>query len=119
MVREGLAGLLEQDQNLIIVGQASDGHEALELTRALKPDVVMMDISMPRMNGIRATERIKNEFPHVRIIGLSMHGEREHGTAIRRAGADAFLNKGGAGEELLAAIRKVAGHQHDAGETNT
>jgi len=117
MVREGLAGLLEQDESVLIVGQANDGHEAVELTRELKPDVVMMDISMPRMNGIRATQRIKNEFPHVRIIGLSMHGEREHGAAMRQAGADAFLHKGGAGEELLAAIRKVAGHQDDAGET--
>ncbi len=108
MVREALAALLGREATDVeVVGQAGDGQEAVELTRRLKPDVVMMDISMPGMNGIDATRRIKSELPGVRVIGLSMHGGNQHETAMRRAGADAYLNKGGTGEELLRAIRRV------------
>jgi len=107
MVREGLAGLLEQE-GIEVVGQASDGHEAVELAGQLRPDVVTMDISMPRMNGIEATRRIKSELPHVQVIGLSMHGDKEQGAAMYEAGASAYLKKDGPSHELLMTIRRIA-----------
>jgi PAS domain S-box-containing protein len=113
MVRQGLAGLLENETGFEVVGQAGDGHEAIELARRLSPDIITMDVTMPGLNGIEATRRIKNEFPHMRIIGLSMHGEKEQGGAMCEAGAEAYLNKGGPSEELLAAIRSIAGTERD------
>ena len=111
MAREGLASLLGQEADVEVVGQASDGYEAVELARRLQPDVVTMDVTMPRMNGIEATRHIKSELPQVRVIRLSMHGDLEQGAAMRQAGADAYLNKGGPSEELLLTIRRFAGHE--------
>ena len=80
----------------------------MELARQLQPDVVTMDISMPRLNGIEATRRIRTELPHVKVIGLSMHGEKEQGAAMYEAGASAYLQKDGPSEELLTTIREIA-----------
>jgi PAS domain S-box-containing protein len=105
IVRQGLAGLIEDEDDLQLVGEASDGAMAVEMVRSLHPDVVVMDISMPRMNGIEATRRISREFDDVRVVGLSMHEAVDVTTAMEEAGASAYISKDGPSEELLAAIR--------------
>jgi DNA-binding NarL/FixJ family response regulator len=88
-----------------IVGQASDGESAVNLVRKIRPDVVIMDINMPGMNGIQATRIIHSELPEVRIIGLSMFQEGEQAQAMREAGAIEYVTKSGPAEAVIAAIR--------------
>lgn len=102
--REGLVSLLVEEADIEIVGQAADGQEALELARELHPDVILMDITMPRLDGIGATRQITSELPHICVIGLSMHDD-DLGDAIRAAGARGYLSKHGPSEELLDTIR--------------
>jgi DNA-binding NarL/FixJ family response regulator len=87
-----------------VVGEACNGMEAIEKARELLPDIIVMDVSMPRMDGIEATRRIKSELPAVRIIGLSMLEGDEAGRRMREAGAEAFVTKTGSVENLLDAI---------------
>ena len=105
IVREGLAGLLELEKDIEVVGQAADGEMAIQLARELQPDVVSMDITMPRMNGIEATRQIKAEFPNMRIVGLSMHESSDMARAMQQAGAADYVSKDAPSEELLRAIR--------------
>jgi CheY-like chemotaxis protein len=105
VMRQGLAGLLQAEPDMEIVGQASDGASAVNLVHDIKPDVVIMDISMPGMNGIEATRIIHSEMPEVRIIGLSMFQEGEQARAMREAGAVTYLTKSGPSEAVIAAIR--------------
>lgn len=105
ILREGLAGLLRNHPDMLVVGQAADGQEALELARRLRPDVIIMDVTMPRMNGIDATAAILQEMPEIRVIGLSMHEMQDMSQAMLAAGARAYLTKGGPSAELLKAIR--------------
>jgi PAS domain S-box-containing protein len=105
IVRQGLVMLLAREPNIEVIGQANSGEEALELARHHIPDVVLMDVSMPVMDGIEATRRIKAEFPHIGVVGLSMHGEDEMAHAIRDAGADDYVSKVAPSEELVGAIR--------------
>jgi DNA-binding NarL/FixJ family response regulator len=104
IVREGLASLLHAQPDIEIVGEAGDGQAAIELTRQLRPDVVIMDVTMPRLNGIAATRRIVAEFPKVRVIGLSMHEEADLDLAMRQAGAIAYLSKDGPFDLLISTI---------------
>lgn len=108
MVRQGLAGLLAGVPDIELVGEASDGLDALDKVRQVHPDVVVMDITMPRMNGIEATRHITMEHPGVRVIGLSMHEKDDMEMAIRAAGAETYLSKDGASTALIDAIRGVA-----------
>jgi CheY-like chemotaxis protein len=108
VVRQGLAGLLRSESDFAIVGEASDGQSAIDLVRERCPDVVLMDISMPGMDGIQATRTIHKEFPDIRLIGLSMFQEREQEIAMREAGAVNYLTKSGKSEELIKAIRACA-----------
>jgi PAS domain S-box-containing protein len=109
VVRQGLARLLTAEPDIEIVGEASDGQTAVDLTRQQRPDVVTMDISMPGMNGIEATRIIHAECPAVQVIGLSMFEEAEQAKAMRAAGAAAYLTKSDAAEALVAAIRTCVG----------
>lgn len=113
IAREGLIGLLRREPDIEIVGEASDGQQAVEMARSLRPDVVIMDVDMPRMGGIEATRLIVEEIPGVRVIGLSMHHGRRTSTSMTRAGASVFLEKGGPFEALVAAIRQLSGEEHE------
>jgi CheY-like chemotaxis protein/anti-sigma regulatory factor (Ser/Thr protein kinase) len=104
-MREGLARLLGEERDIEVVGQAADGQEAVRLAATLHPDVVLMDVSMPGLNGIEATRAIHDDSPDVRVIGLSMFEEAERAQAMRDAGADLYLTKSGPAADLLAAIR--------------
>ncbi len=111
VMRQGLSHLLEEAEKVSVVGEASDGPTAVNLTRKLVPDVVLMDVSMPGMNGIEATRLIHSEFPHICIIGLSMFDEVETNEAMRDAGAAAYVIKSGATESLISTIQScIARH---------
>ncbi len=100
--REGLRELFELRPNIRVVGEAHDGEEAVSLVDTLHPDLVVMDVQMPRMDGLEATKRIKALVPQVRVILLTMY--REYRAAAERSGADAFLVKGDGIGPLLAAL---------------
>jgi DNA-binding NarL/FixJ family response regulator len=104
-MRQGLSHLLGVEADIEIVGEASDGQFAVEMVRRLVPDVVTMDINMPRMDGIEATRIIRAEHPNVHVIGLSMFEQDERAQAMLDAGAVNYLTKSGASEVLLSAIR--------------
>jgi CheY-like chemotaxis protein len=107
IVRDGLRALLEKSDDLEVVGEASNGQIALELTHELVPDVVVMDIGMPVMNGIEATEQIIKNQPDTKVIGLSMHSDRRFVSSMLGAGATGYLLKDCAFDELVNAIHAV------------
>lgn len=108
MVREGMAELLQRFPDIEVVGQAADGKSAVDLAGSLKPDVVVMDVTMPRMNGIEATRLIRASQPATQIVGVSVHAEGDLAMSMRRAGAAAYLEKDAASELLVDAIRTAA-----------
>jgi DNA-binding NarL/FixJ family response regulator len=108
IVRDGLRNLLEKDPEIVVVGEAEDGREALQLARKLAPDVVVMDIAMPDLNGIEATRQILAEMPKVKIVALSMHSDKRYVSEMLKAGAAGYLLKDCAFEELSTAIRTIA-----------
>jgi CheY-like chemotaxis protein len=108
MVREGLRGLLYVHEDLSIVGEARDGEEALLLTDKLRPDCVIMDVNMPRMDGIEATRRLKAAFGGTAVIGLSVNASREVEVAMRRAGVDQFLSKEAPVDQIYRTILATA-----------
>lgn len=111
IVREGLRSLIERKPDMEIVGEAENGRMALQLVRKLHPDVVVMDITMPELNGIEATQQIKNEMPKVRVVALSVHCDRRFVLGMLTAGASAFLIKECAFADLVRAIKAaVDGH---------
>lgn len=105
---EALANLLEGEPDFAVAGQAHDGREAVKLALEQKPDVILMDISMPEVSGIEATAEIKRREPDIRIIGLSMHKEAAMQRKMLDAGACAYLTKGGSSEELIETVRRLA-----------
>ena len=109
VLRQGLIRLISGKPNISVAGEAANGREALELTRQLRPDVVVMDISMPVMDGIEATRRIKAELPDVRVIGLSMHDDQQVARTMRDAGAEALVSKAASSSVLLKAIYGING----------
>jgi len=108
MMREGLSSLLNKQPNISVVGQAVNGREAVQLVEKLDPHIVVMDVSMPDLNGIDATRQITTRSPQTKVIALSMHGDRQFVAEMFRAGASGYLLKDSAFEELTNAIRTVA-----------
>ena len=107
LVRQGLRALLEREADVEVVGEAADGREAVRKAATLRPDVVVMDISMPRLNGIEATHRITAASPETRVVALSMHVGEDYVYALLKAGARGFLLKEAPASDLVAAIRAV------------
>jgi DNA-binding NarL/FixJ family response regulator len=108
MMREGLSSLLNQQGDISVVGHAVNGREAVLLAQKLEPDVVVMDVSMPDLNGIDATRQIVSRRCQTKVIALSMHSDRQFVAEMLRAGASGYLLKDSAFEELTSAIRTVA-----------
>ena len=108
IVRHGLIRLIQQEENMTVVAQAENGLSVLQIVREHTPDVVIMDISMPQLNGIEAARQIINEMPKVKIIALSMHSAKRFILEMFRAGACGYLLKECASEELVEAIRIVS-----------
>lgn len=110
IVREGIANILKEKPRFKVVAQAENGLEAVEKARQFCPDVIVMDVNMPKLNGIEATRRIKSEFPQIQIIGLSVLDEPDVADSMKKAGAVTLLNKAGDPQELIEAILAKAPH---------
>ena len=109
IVRHGLSRSFQQEEDIEVIAQAKDGRSTVELAREMAPNVVVMDIGMPDLNGIEATRQITRESPQVKIIALSMHSSRKYVTEMFKAGASGYLLKNCDFEELADAVRTVAG----------
>ncbi len=107
IVREGTRQLLEKDSDLRVVGEAGDGEEAVQLVGILNPDIVIMDIHLPKLSGIDATRAIKESHPEIRILILSAYEKDHYVFPLLEAGADGYLLKTASGEELAHAVRTV------------
>ena len=107
VVRAGIRLLLDSQPDMKVVGEAQDGQESLVQVRKLKPDVVLMDITMPGMGGVEATQAIKKTYPQVQILALTMHEDTAHFFRMLQAGASGYVVKGADPSELLSAIRVV------------
>jgi DNA-binding NarL/FixJ family response regulator len=108
LIRQGLSSLLAKTSEIVVVGHANNGREAVQLTEKHRPDLVVMDVSMPDLNGIDATRQIVARSPKTKVIALSMHSDRQFVVEMFRAGARGYLLKDSAFEELATAILKVA-----------
>ena len=108
VVRRGFQMILAEQSDMEIVGEAGNGREALELAAKLKPDVVVMDVAMPELNGIEATRRMADNAPHARVLALSMHKDSVYVRETLRAGARGYLLKDSVAADLVSAVRAVA-----------
>jgi two-component system, NarL family, response regulator NreC len=107
ILREGIRSLLENESDMEVVGEAEDGHQAVKMVRQIKPDVVLMDIAMPRLNGLEATSQIKKLIPDSKILILTMHDNEEYIRKALASGAMGYILKDAAARELMDAIRAV------------
>lgn len=108
IVREGLRALLAREADLEVVGEVADGASAVSEAQRLRPDVVVMDLAMPGLDGVEATRRIRRDCPGTQVLMLSMYGDEDHVRPAVRAGVRGFLLKGAGLADLIAAIRAVA-----------
>lgn len=108
LIRQGLCSLLEKQPEMKVVANTDDGRKALELVRELVPDIVIMDITMPSLNGIEATRQITREFPQIKVIALSIHSQRRFVADMLSAGAAGYILKECLFDELIQAIQAVA-----------
>ncbi len=107
IVRDGLKSLINKEVSMEVIGEADNGRKTVQLARDLEPEIIIMDISMPDLNGIEATRQIVADSPDVKIIALSMHSDKRYVKGILSAGASGYLLKDSAFEELVEAIRTV------------
>ena len=107
IMREGIRAMLDLENGLEVVSEAENGREALEIALDIIPDIIIMDINMPDMNGTEATRRIRKSCPETRIIALSMHSDRFFVTEMLQAGASGYLLKDCSGQDIVTAIRTV------------
>jgi len=107
LLRDGLKNIIEQKSNLYIIGEASNGREAIKICSKLEPDVLVIDVAMPNLNGIQAAEQIHKMNPDIKIIGLSMHSSKPFIQGMFKAGAYGYLLKDGDSDELITAISSV------------
>lgn len=111
IVRAGLRMLIQAQSDMEIVGEASHGAEAVSVVERLQPDVIIMDVAMPGMNGIEATRRIRHAFPDIEVLALTIHEDEQYVIPMLRAGASGYIPKRAAPDDLIAAIHAVAeGH---------
>jgi DNA-binding NarL/FixJ family response regulator len=108
VVRQGFKMILDAQPDMEIVGEAANGRQAVDLAEQLRPDVVVMDVAMPELNGIEATRRLASSVPHARVVALSMHKDSVYVREILRAGARGYLLKDSGAADLVAAIHAVA-----------
>lgn len=107
ILRDGIRSLLERQKDMLVVGEAANGLEALQQVEALAPDIVLMDVAMPIMDGLEATPRIKATRPATKVLILTQHDSREYISSLLKAGASGYVLKRAGGREVLAAIRQV------------
>lgn len=107
LLREGIATLLATSDEIEVAGEAADGKEAIEKTRQLTPDLVLMDLAMPVMDGVEATRQLVQEFPHIKVLVLTQYDHKEYILSVVKAGALGFVPKKAAAGELLSAIKAV------------
>jgi DNA-binding NarL/FixJ family response regulator len=108
MVRDGLRLLIDGQRDMRVVGEAGNGKEALQQARDLNPDVVVMDLSMPELNGLQATEQLKAEHSRIKVVALTVHEDPSYLLQLCKAGAAGYVLKRSAGEDLIHAVRRVA-----------
>lgn len=111
ILRQGLRTLLEKEPDLEVVAEADNGRSTVRLARETQPEVIIMDVAMPDLNGIEATRQIISEMPKVKVIALSMYADRRFVANMLKAGASGYLLKDCASEELVRAIRVVLAHK--------
>lgn len=107
VLREGLKSLLNQQQDFEVIGEADNGRDAVRLTKKLEPDIVVLDIGMPNMNGIQATQHIVAEVSDTKVLALSMHSDHQFVVKMLQAGASGYMLKDCAYEELISAVRDI------------
>lgn len=107
LVREGICKLLELDEKIQVIGEAVDGEDAVNKAKKLRPDLILMDLNMPKLSGIQASEQIKTLFPDIRIIILTIHDDEEYIFEVLKAGAEGYLQKDVSAEELRSALQMV------------
>ncbi len=111
IVREGIQSLLNNEKDIEIVGEAEDGRAAVQLAHELNPDIIIMEVVMPNLNGVEATRQIVHELAHVKIIALSGYIDRRSVSEMLKAGASGYVSKQGSFRELVSAIQSVASNQ--------
>jgi len=107
IVRDGICALLALAGDIEVVGEAANGSDALKMAKELEPDVVLMDIAMPVMDGLEATRRIRREFPRIRVLALTQYDDKEYVFPVIEAGASGFISKVAASLELTSGIRSI------------
>jgi DNA-binding NarL/FixJ family response regulator len=116
LVRQGLRGMLEREPDIEVVGEAHNGREAVDLCRTLDPNLVLMDVRMPEMDGLEATRTIRRERPEISVLMVTMHDNQDYMREAAKAGAAGYVLKDAPRDELIGAVRR-AGRHRDGRET--